>query len=420
MAFSHRIPGAKMRAVTLLMLALQVHVAALTEDAPVVVSLSGVRQAEVTISGDRDAFDVAVRMKPIQCFDKVTNERLNVQKARAYSLQGLLKHLSGGEKNVKASASGITLTETGYDGEFYRLTLRIQRDRFEIVSNPEVRQLPRRTSNPSQIEEIQVNSSLLTCFGDLSATIEQLVSFYDQELDQVRSSPLEVGADFEIAIVELEERLTAWFDQFEKDVHADNLLLAAEQTELLDRVVSARKRCLQELKSAVEQRDRDRTEKNGSAEFSSVEIEAEFDVYLRSNPLVMEVAGSKIIRRKDGSTVVIAVGSTAMNSDSAKERLRAEKVCRVKALASLVAEKQGVQVAHVEELKDETVVVLENGTEKATNVMDLLKITKAKVDGIARDMPVIGRWRSADGDIYYLAIGAFLDEEGDSLPNSAQ
>jgi hypothetical protein len=73
----------------------------------------------------------------------------------------------------------------------------------------------------------------------------------------------------------------------------------------------------------------------------------------------MEVAGCKIIRRKDGSTVVIAVGSTALNDKGAADKLRAEKVCRVKALTSLVAEKQGVQIAHVEESKDSTVVVFE-------------------------------------------------------------
>ena len=57
-------------------------------------------------------------------------------------------------------------------------------------------------------------------------------------------------------------------------------------------------------------------------------------------------------------------------------------------------------------------VVFENGDEKATNIMDLLKITKAKVEGITRDMPVIGRWRSADGDTFYLAIGAVIDRDG--------
>ncbi len=405
-----------MRAVTVLGVLLLVRLAAVAADQPVVVSLNGVRQVEVTIGGDRDAFEVAVRMKPVQCFDKATNERLNAQKARSYGLQGLLKHLSGGKEKVRATVSGVTVANARHDGKVYRLTLRVPRDGIEVVRSPETREPPRRTQKSPNTEEVQVTSAFLTCFGDHAATIEQLVLVFNQELDPVKSKPLDSGNEFEIAIAELEERLAARFDQFERDVRADNLLFAGDRTKLISEVVTVRDRCLQGLRSAVEQREQARAEKNRTAQFRDVEIEVDFEKYLISNPLLMEVAGAKVVRRKDGSNVVIAVGSTVLNDGSAKERLRAEKVSRVKALTSLVAEKQGVQIAHVEELKDETVVVLENGTEKATSVMDLLKITKAKVEGITRDMPVIGRWRSAEGDTFYLAIGAIIDRSGKPIP----
>ena len=405
-----------MRAVTVLGVLLLVRLAAVAAAQPVVVSLNGVRQVEVTIGGDRDAFEVAVRMKPVQCFDKATNERLNAQKARSYGLQGLLKHLSGGKEKVRATVSGVTVANARHDGKVYRLTLRVPRDGIEVVRSPETREPPRRTQKSPNTEEVQVTSAFLTCFGDHAATIEQLVLVFNQELDPVKSKPLDSGNEFEIAIAELEERLAARFDQFERDVRADNLLFAGDRTKLISEVVTVRDRCLQGLRSAVEQREQARAEKNRTAQFRDVEIEVDFEKYLISNPLLMEVAGAKVVRRKDGSNVVIAVGSTVLNDGSAKERLRAEKVCRVKALTSLVAEKQGVQIAHVEELKDETVVVLENGTEKATSVMDLLKITKAKVEGITRDMPVIGRWRSAEGDTFYLAIGAIIDRSGKPIP----
>lgn len=143
--------------------------------------------------------------------------------------------------------------------------------------------------------------------------------------------------------------------------------------------------------------------------FSSVEVDDQFLPYLASNILLMETSGAKVIRLTKGRSVVIAVASTAMKDGSAKDRVRAEKVCRVKALASVVAEKKGVQVAHTEQLKEETVVVLDDGKEKATSVSDLLEITKTKVEGIAKDMPVIGRWKSKDGEIFYLAIGAIVE-----------
>lgn len=148
--------------------------------------------------------------------------------------------------------------------------------------------------------------------------------------------------------------------------------------------------------------------------FSDLEIDDDFRPYLTANALLMEVAGAKIVRdQKSGRNVVLAVASTPINDGSSKDRIRAEKVCRAKALASVVAERHGVQVARYERLKDQVTATIEHGEERATSVSELLQITETKVKGIARDMPVIGRWKSRDGDTFYLAIGVMLDESGE-------
>jgi hypothetical protein len=147
-----------------------------------------------------------------------------------------------------------------------------------------------------------------------------------------------------------------------------------------------------------------------------VEIEKPFDAYLLANPLLMEVTGAKVIRLENGQQVVLAVASTVLENDSAEERLRAEKVCRVKALANVVSQKGGVQVARVEQLKEKTVVTLENDKETGRSVSELLQITTARVEGIARDMPVVGRWKSADGKVFYLALGVVCDRKGEPIP----
>jgi len=149
--------------------------------------------------------------------------------------------------------------------------------------------------------------------------------------------------------------------------------------------------------------------------FSDIEIEKPFDTYLLANPLLMEVTGAKLIQLPNGNQVVIAVASTVLKDKSAQDRLRAEKVCRIKALATVVAEKQGIQVAHVEQLKEQTVIVLEKGKETAKSVSELLQITKTKVEGITKDMPVVGQWKSMDGDVFYLAIGIMLDKAGEPI-----
>jgi len=154
--------------------------------------------------------------------------------------------------------------------------------------------------------------------------------------------------------------------------------------------------------------------------FSAVEIEKPFDTYLKANPLLMEVAGAKIIRLKDGKQVVLSVASIVLKDESPKTRLDAEKVCRVKALASVVAEKQGVQVCHTEEVKEKTEIVIENEKETGKSVSELLQITKTRVEGMSKDMPVVGKWKSKDGTIFYLAIGIICDKKGEPIPPKAK
>ena len=143
--------------------------------------------------------------------------------------------------------------------------------------------------------------------------------------------------------------------------------------------------------------------------FSDIRIEDAYRPYLAANSLLMEVTGARIIRLSPKKAVVIAVASTVIRDSSAEDRLRAEKVCRVKAIASVVAERQGVQVAHTEHLDEKTQIVLDRSGEKDTSISELLQITRTKDNGITKDMPVVGTWKSKDGDVFYLALGATID-----------
>jgi hypothetical protein len=153
-----------------------------------------------------------------------------------------------------------------------------------------------------------------------------------------------------------------------------------------------------------------------SVEVSEVLLDKEFARYLQTNPVLMATSGAKVIRLGGGRNVVLAVGSTALKDNSAAERLRAERVCRVHAEASLAAEKQGVQVARLERFQERTRVVLEDDKEKGRSVSELLQITTTKVEGLVRGLPVVGRWKSKAGDVFYLAIGAVCDREGNPIP----
>ena len=155
-------------------------------------------------------------------------------------------------------------------------------------------------------------------------------------------------------------------------------------------------------------------DKSASDRFSTVEIERPFDRHLLANPLLMEVTGAKIITLSGKKSLIVAVASCVMKDNSATDRLRAERVCWTKAFAYVVQENKGVQVFHSEESTDKTVIVNLDGKETGKSVSEYLEVTKTKVEGIAKDMPVVGRWRSKDGEVFYLAIGAILHDKGHS------
>lgn len=44
---------------------------------------------------------------------------------------------------------------------------------------------------------------------------------------------------------------------------------------------------------------------------------------------------------------------------------------------------------------------------------------QTKFEGIAKDLPVIGHWKSKDGDVFYLVIGSRLDKMGEVVQTEA-
>jgi len=153
--------------------------------------------------------------------------------------------------------------------------------------------------------------------------------------------------------------------------------------------------------------------------FADVQIEKPFSRFLMANPLLMESTGAKIIKLSGNRSLVVAVASTVLKDKSPDERLRAEKVCKLKAFAYIVQEQKGVQVYHAEESKDKTIIVNDNGKERGASVSESLEVTKTKVEGIAKDMPVVGRWKSKEGDVFYLAIGGIVNKKGELVQGGA-
>ena len=151
---------------------------------------------------------------------------------------------------------------------------------------------------------------------------------------------------------------------------------------------------------------------SAEAMFSDVRIIKPFDRYMTANPELMDSTGAKIIRMAENQCLLVVVASTVLNTSSAADRLRAEKVCKTRAFAYLVQEQKGVQVFHSEQSTEKLTSVSTDSEDSSTSVSAFLEITKTKVEGIAKDLPVVGHWKSKDGKIFYLAIGGILNKKG--------
>ena len=277
----------------------------------------------------------------------------------------------------------------------YGLTLRIPEGGVEGVPAKGKRAVAGGTDPGG--ERAEFSSSLFTRKSEYTQTLGGLARLLDADLAEAERATTRSGRVEKLGAAGL-----AGFKALGDEVEADRLLLQVEK----DEVLAAISRRAADWKSQVER----------AGKFSGVEIEPAFRPYLAANPLMMESTGAMVVEAGGGRRVVLAVASTARKDDSAADRLRAERVCRIKALASVVAERSGVRVAHTEEAKERTVVVIDKNQERATSVSEYLQTTKAHVEGVAKDMPVVGRWRSRDGTVSYFALGVVLDQNGRRVP----
>jgi hypothetical protein len=92
-------------------------------------------------------------------------------------------------------------------------------------------------------------------------------------------------------------------------------------------------------------------------------------------------------------------------------------VCRVRVLANIVEQRNEAAVTSVEETNEKTIITHIDGKAAGKRISEHSYTMKKSVEGLAKSMPVIGTWRSADGAIFYLAIGAAFDKDGRPVPS---
>jgi hypothetical protein len=366
------------------------------------VDLGGPRQIRGSVAAVADSYTVTVTFRPVRVFDPATNEEVNRDLGREYALRVLAKHLSAADE-VRFEQSREEVREAKADGERFRVTVRWPRNGVRVAAGAADRDSKARAVSPAVF-----GGRFFTARQDhldtLAAVSAGNTAAVNAARDAAAAAPeAERRRVLARGITKAEDRGVAAFDTLAAEVKKDaNLLDLTERPELVAAIAAARARFEAELRAALED------PLPAKPSFRDVTIQAPFDRYLTANPLLMDLAGGILVEPGDGTFWLIGVAKTILTDGSPDDLLRAEKVCTLKARAAAIGERDGTRVSYLKRVEDRVIVVKDEAGEKATTVSTRLKVTREAVEGVAKNLPVVGRWRSMDGTIFYLAVGGKL------------
>lgn len=133
--------------------------------------------------------------------------------------------------------------------------------------------------------------------------------------------------------------------------------------------------------------------------------EDEFRELLASMPMQLETGGAKVLRKKDGSLWLVAVGLTDAREGGATELMRRRTVGIAKAQAAAVASLNGENVTAISVLSDTTTIGIKNGKETAVVEETLTESVITQSKGIIKGMPLVGSWMDKTRQLAFFAIG---------------
>jgi hypothetical protein len=130
-----------------------------------------------------------------------------------------------------------------------------------------------------------------------------------------------------------------------------------------------------------------------------------FEDIMCADPALFHNGGAKLID-KHGMRFFVSIGFTGVLGDSPAERVRQMQVARIRAIKA-ASEFIGTTIVTSEEkLSDTTTVVTVNGDKMSEQHKVLEETTVAKIKALVKAPPVLGTWKSGDGQLFFYAIGA--------------
>jgi hypothetical protein len=133
-----------------------------------------------------------------------------------------------------------------------------------------------------------------------------------------------------------------------------------------------------------------------------------FEDILRADPALFHNGGAKLIE-KNGTRYFVAIGFASVSGDSPAERIRQLQVARIRALKFTSEFIGTTSVTSEDNLSNTTTVDTVNGDKMSEQHKVLEETTVAKIKALVKAPPVVGTWKSGDGQLFFYAIGAQIE-----------
>jgi hypothetical protein len=192
----------------------------LATGAPPAADSGGLRQVRAAVETAGDDYRIQVRFLAVACFDRATNQEMNLELGRSFALEALARRLSGKEK-VELLVSGARTIDSRQDGKMFALTVQVPRTGVKVV---EVREASGTTKSEQTdgeaVQQASADASNASRKGQYEKMILQLGQVLRKEWKRIGS---QAGQDAPPAekVEAFRKKIATSFDQLAAEVRND-------------------------------------------------------------------------------------------------------------------------------------------------------------------------------------------------------
>ena len=141
--------------------------------------------------------------------------------------------------------------------------------------------------------------------------------------------------------------------------------------------------------------------------FPEIKGDPFFITLLQTSPILIKNGGVRCFEISDGRKAIVSVASAKINDS----RVDAKKIARLKAIRTLIGQKNGVEVSSIETLTDQEVLQISDKVTKRILISEFFSMQEEQISGFIHALPVVVEWEDEKNNRFSLALGRITHME---------